>query len=100
LRFELELVGLHIHPPTPEAHTFRFQPQPLFDGVISAQFDLAACSEDALPRQAKRPVQHSRDLARATRNSGRTRDGAVGRDFPLGDFLDSRTDTGLRRRLR
>jgi hypothetical protein len=96
LRSELEFVGFHVHPTPPKAHSLRFQPQPLFDGRIATQFDLAACSEDALPRQAECPVQHSRDLTRAAWDSRRASDGAVGRDLSRGDFLDGCADARLR----
>jgi hypothetical protein len=32
---------LHIHAPPTKAHSFSFQPQPLFDCGIPAQLDLA-----------------------------------------------------------
>jgi hypothetical protein len=88
LRSELELVRFHVHALPAEAHSFRFQAQPLFDGRIAAQLDLSACSEDALPRQTKGSVQYSRDLARAVGDSGSASYGAVGGDFSPGDFLD------------
>jgi hypothetical protein len=45
----MKFVRFHIHTPAPETHTFSFQPQPLLDSVIAAQFDLAARAENALP---------------------------------------------------
>jgi hypothetical protein len=55
----MKFVRFHIHTPAPETHTFSFQPQPLLDSVIAAQFDLAARAENALPRQAERAVQNT-----------------------------------------
>jgi len=44
---------LHIHAPPAKAHTLRFQPEPLLHRRISAQLDLPASAQYALPRQSK-----------------------------------------------
>jgi len=51
-----EFVRFHIHPPSAEAHTFTFQPQPLFNGRISAQLNLAARAQNAMPGQSERTM--------------------------------------------
>jgi hypothetical protein len=44
-----EFVRLHIDSPASEAHSFTFQSQALFDGRISAQLNLAAGAQNAMP---------------------------------------------------
>jgi hypothetical protein len=53
-------VRLHIHTPPAKAHALGLKPKPLLDGRVSAEFDLTACAQYALPRQSKTAVQKPR----------------------------------------
>jgi hypothetical protein len=88
----------HVHATSAEAHAFGFQAQSLFDGVIASQLDFAASSEYALPRQSKRTVQHTGNLPGAIGESRGASNGAVGRHFSSGNFLNGRANSSLRPR--
>src|SRR5438034_8405927 len=77
----MEFVRLHIDSPAAEAYTFAFQPQPLFDGRISAQLNLAACAQNAMPGQSERTMENSDNLPRCPGISCPAGDSAVSRDF-------------------
>jgi hypothetical protein len=44
------LVPRHVHLAPAKCDTFRFQPEPLLDGVIAAQLNLSASAENPMPR--------------------------------------------------
>jgi len=79
------LVTLHIHAATTENDVFTFQAQALFDGVISAELDLSAGSQDAVPGQANRSVQGPRHQPGAAAEACGARDRTVSRDFAMWD---------------
>ena len=85
-----ELALLDIHFPPAKAHAFGFQPQPLLDRRIPAQFDFSTCAEHALPRQFKAAMQNLRHLPRSSWQSGGSRNRSVGGNFSFGDLPNRR----------
>ena len=79
------LVALHVNAATTENDLFTFQTQALFDGVISAELDLSAGSQDAVPGQANRSVKGPRHQPGAAVEASGARNRTVGRDFAMWD---------------
>jgi|SRR5712692_2466319 len=78
----------HVHSPSAEGHALSFQAQPLFDGGISTQFDVAPRSHHALPGQPERPVQGPGNLPRGPGISRGAGDSAVSGNLPAGNGSD------------
>ncbi len=54
----------HVDLASTEADPFSFETQALFDSGVAAEFDFAAGTENALPRQTVRTAQDLGNLAR------------------------------------
>ena len=78
---KLKLMPFDIYAPPPEAHALSLQSQPLFDGGIAAQLNLATRSQHALPREPERAPQNCCHLPSCSGISRGPRYGTVGRDF-------------------
>jgi hypothetical protein len=57
---KLKLTLPQIRPASAKPYALSLQSQPLFDGRIAAQLDLAACAQHALPGQSEAAMQHPR----------------------------------------
>ena len=97
---ETELVLLHVYPAAPERDAFLFQPQTLFDGRISTQFDLAISAYNPLPRQAIGTTQGRYDLAGGPRRTSRVRDCSVSGYFSARDLPNGSNDSLPQARIR
>ena len=67
---KLKLTLLHIHLPATKAHSLGFQPQALLDRRITAQLNLSARTEHALPRQPKAAIQNASHQPRRPGQTG------------------------------
>jgi hypothetical protein len=70
-------VGLHVYTFAAEADAFSFEPQALFDGIISTQLDMTARAKDSLPGQTKGSMQYPHYVSRVPWQSCRTSDCAI-----------------------
>jgi hypothetical protein len=83
-------VALHVNAAATKTDVFAFQSKALFDGVISAELDLSAGSQDAVPGQANRSVKGPRHQPGAAAETGGARDRTIGRDFATRDRANQR----------
>jgi hypothetical protein len=89
---ELVLVAFHVDAPTPESNAFTFEAKALFNGVISAQLDLPARAQDAMPGQTNGSVQSPGHQSCAAAQTSGARNGAIGGDFAMRDGANEGQD--------
>src|SRR5581483_8753371 len=87
---EPEFMPRHVHFAAAEGYALAFQSKSLFHGRVSAELDLAACSEHPMPRQIDSCVEGPNHLPGSPGESGRARNRAVGRHFAPRNFTDTR----------
>ena len=59
-------MGAHIHSLSAKSDAFSFQSQALFNGVVSAEFNRSASSDDAMPGQIEATAQRRYYLSSRT----------------------------------
>lgn len=74
-------------------HAFGFEPEALFEPVLAWKRNLSTSTQHTMPwKTARCAAQRPGHLTRATRETGRTRDIAVGGYLAFGDRADYVTD--------
>jgi hypothetical protein len=97
---------LHIDSAAAKAHSLRLQAEALLGSRITAQFDLSAGTQHAMPGYIERIAQAARNLTRPVRESNRSAHRSVGRDLPARNQSDGGQNfcahggTGLDKRAR
>ena len=84
----------HVDLPAAKPNAFSLQQKTLLQGGFSPQRDPPSGAHNALPRQSPHLIEHSGNMAGATRISRGFRDRSVGADLPAGNVADRRGDGG------
>ena len=90
-------IEFHVHPLTAKLHSFHAESKALLRGSLTAEFDLAACAHNALPRYGVeglllQQTSHGPVIQRIACSSGNL---AVGRNFALGDGTNDAAKGGI-----
>jgi hypothetical protein len=88
-------VKFHIDAAAAKGYAFGFKAKTLFEARFTAQFDLAAGAEHALPGKSDGATQNSDDLTGSAGMSGSAGNGAISRDLSAGDAADGCQDGGV-----
>ena len=83
-------VALHIHAAAAEDNFLTFEAKALFHGVIAAELDLAAGSQNALPGQINRSMEGPRHQPGTAAKTSGASDRTVSRDLAAGNGANQR----------
>jgi hypothetical protein len=83
-------VALHIHAAAAKNNFLTLEAKALLEGVIAAEFDLAAGTQNAMPGQINGSMESPRHQPGTAAKSGGASDRTVGGDFAARDGANQR----------